>query len=118
MAHLGESRRWRGAVALPQPVIFGIADAWRVFLVVAPVMGGDLSFQPRMLRLGLCGGELTHRNFGSVSFGGVLGCHSGDNPSFRVRPRRLPGIDSHACRYCVLPRGADQALGSSAGLGG
>src|SRR6516165_8052747 len=109
MAHLGESRRWRdadalrqarssaqlrktrfdGAVALPQPVVFGIADAWRVFLVVAPVMRGDFSFQPHMLRLGLCGGELTHRSFGSVSFGGVLGCHPGDNPSFRLRPRRL-----------------------------
>src|SRR6516165_8022203 len=109
MAHLGESRRWRdadalrqarssaqlrktgfdGTVALPQPVIFGIADAWRVFLVVAPVMRSDLSFQPRMLRLGLCGSELNNHNVCSVCCGGVLGCHFCDNPSLSVRPHRL-----------------------------
>ncbi len=102
MAHFGKARRRRGAdalrqacrraqlrkarfdraVALPQLVIIGVADGRRVFLVITPIMCGDLGLKPRVLGFALRFGKVSHRNFGSI-----FNCHLADNPSFRVRPQ-------------------------------
>jgi len=83
MADLGEARRRRRAdalgqaferaqlrkarldrgIALAQPVVFGVGNGWRVFLVIAPVMFGDLRGEPGMLGLGLLFGEIVDGRF-------------------------------------------------------
>ena len=45
--------RFDGIVAPPQRVIFGVGDARRVVLIVAPVVPGDLGREPRVFGLGL-----------------------------------------------------------------
>ena len=81
MAHLGKARRRRRAdalrqavertqlrkprldrgVALPQPVVLGVGDGRRVFLIVAAVVRGDLFGKPRVLGLRLLFGERLDR---------------------------------------------------------
>ena len=71
MPHLGETARRRGAdgerqaalgdeireflldgvVAPAQRIVFGVGDSWRIVLIVALVVLGDLRLQPRMLAL-------------------------------------------------------------------
>ena len=77
MPHLGEARRRRRAdmlgqafqraqlrkarldrgIALPQRVVGGIRNRRRVFLIIAPVVLGDLGREPRVLGLRLLLGE-------------------------------------------------------------
>ena len=66
---LREPRLDRG-VALPQPVVLGVGDGRRVFLIVAAVVRGDLFGKPRVLGLRLLFGEGLDRKLR-----GILGCH-------------------------------------------
>jgi hypothetical protein len=61
-AKLGEALL-DGIVALPQRVVFGVADGRRVVLVVALVVRLDLRFEPRVLGLGLFGRESVDGRF-------------------------------------------------------
>jgi len=56
-------------IAPPQRIIFGVRHRRRVFLVIAPIMSGDLGGQPLELGLGLRFGKGVGSNAGMV-FGG------------------------------------------------
>ena len=80
-AQLRKARLDRG-VALAQPVVCGIGDGRRVFLIIAPVMFGDFRGEPRMLGLGLLFGEILD---GSVVL--VAAWHDGvsTQPAARIK---------------------------------
>ena len=68
-------------VADAKPVVFGVGDRRRVVLVVAPVVGGDLGLEARVLGLRFLGGKRPDRLLDV----GLLLCH-GDQFGARIAP--------------------------------
>ena len=89
VAHLGKARRRRGAdplrqafkraqlrkarldrvIALAQRVVVRVGNGRRVVLIIAPVVLGDLGFEPRVLGLGLLFGEIVDGRLGFFAAG-------------------------------------------------
>src|SRR5262249_39719777 len=84
-----------GIEALPQRVVFGIRHAWRVVLIVAPVVSLKLQRQSHMLDLGLRLAELfdVGESFGFCCFGHNTryGSSFRDCPKDQTRNLEIPG---------------------------